>query len=68
MAPHLAAHSDVNAIDFTGVANKELAISLEKAAAENLKRVLRPTKTGTHGLNRIKAWLEIKTVWHPRGY
>ena len=68
VAPHLAAHSDVNAIDFTGVANKELAIRLEKAAAENLKRVLRPTKTGTHGLNRIKAWLEIKTVWHPRGY
>lgn len=68
VAPHLAAHSDVNAIDLSGVANKDLAIQLEKAAAENLKRVLRPTKTQIEGLNRIKVWLEIKTVWHPRGY
>lgn len=68
VAPHLAAHADVNAIDLSGVANKELAISLEKSGAENLKRILRPAKTSNQGLNRIKAWLEIKTVWHPRGY
>jgi len=41
-APPLAAHMDVNAIDLTGVADSELATSLEVAAAENLKRVIRP--------------------------
>ncbi len=42
VAPWLAAHMDVNAIDLTGVAgDAELATSLEVAAAENLKRVRR---------------------------
>lgn len=68
IAPWLASHSDVNAIDLSGVAKKELAIELEKAAAENLKRVLRPDKNLPQGLNRINLWLETKTVWHPRGY
>ena len=42
-APWLAGHMDVNAIDLTGVADGELATELEIAAAENLKRVLRPS-------------------------
>ena len=41
-SPWLAAHMDVNAIDLTGVADPALATELEVAAAENLKRVLRP--------------------------
>ena len=68
VAPHVASHSDVNAIDLSGVASQELALELERAAAENLKRVLRPEKNQVTGLNRIKFWLETKTVWHPRGY
>ncbi len=44
-APHLAAHMDVNAIDLAGVTDPDLANSLEVAAAENLKRVLRPVAT-----------------------
>jgi len=68
IAPWLASHLDVNAIDIGRVNNKELAKELEKAAAINLKRVLRPDKKLPTGLNRIKYWLEIKTVWHPRGY
>ena len=42
-APWLAAHMDVNALDLTGVDDPALATELEIAAAENLKRVLRPT-------------------------
>ena len=42
-APWLASHMDVNAIDLTGVADDELATELQIAAAENLKRVLRPS-------------------------
>ena len=41
-APWLASHDDVNALDLTGVDDAELATELERAAAGNLKRVLRP--------------------------
>jgi acyl-CoA reductase-like NAD-dependent aldehyde dehydrogenase len=70
-APWLAGHMDVNAIDLTGVVDAELATGLERAAAENLKRVRRPA-AGTDwridpGLDRMTTFLETKTVWHPKG-
>lgn len=44
LAAPLASHQDVNGIDLTGAAgDAELAKELEAAAAENLKRVLRPS-------------------------
>ena len=67
IAPWLASHMDVNAIDLSGVDDKKIAAELEKASAENLKRCLRPG-TELDGLARIKNWLELKTVWHPRGF
>ncbi|MEI7944335.1 MAG: aldehyde dehydrogenase family protein [Actinomycetes bacterium] len=67
VAPWLASHMDVNAIDLSGVENEKVAAELEKAAAENLKRCLRPG-TELDGLTRLKNWLELKTVWHPRGF
>jgi acyl-CoA reductase-like NAD-dependent aldehyde dehydrogenase len=70
VAPHLAAHMDVNAIDLAGVEDEDLATSLEVAAAENLKRVLRPRPedwTATPSLTRMLGLLETKTVWHPVG-
>ncbi|KIF68278.1 aldehyde dehydrogenase [Streptomyces sp. AcH 505] len=69
LAAPLAAHQDVNAIDLAG-ADETLAKELEIAAADNLKRVLRPaaedwlSDPGTH---RMTAFLETKTVWHPTG-
>lgn len=70
IAPTLAAHQDVNAIDLTG-ADAELARELEVAAADNLKRVLRPSPpydwTADPGTGRLTAFLETKTVWHPTG-
>jgi acyl-CoA reductase-like NAD-dependent aldehyde dehydrogenase len=70
-APHLAAHMDVNAIDLTGVDDPALAVELEVAAAENLKRVIRPDGrtnwTDDPGTRRLTALLETKTVWHPKG-
>jgi acyl-CoA reductase-like NAD-dependent aldehyde dehydrogenase len=71
--PTLASHMDVNAIDLTGAAgDAEHAAKLEEAAAENLKRVLRappqePDWTSDPGLTRLRAFLELKTVWHPIG-
>ncbi|MCB5168649.1 aldehyde dehydrogenase family protein [Streptomyces bambusae] len=70
MGPHLAAHQDVNAIDLAG-AGAALAKELEIAAADNLKRVLRPQPvddwSADPGTHRMTAFLETKTVWHPTG-
>jgi acyl-CoA reductase-like NAD-dependent aldehyde dehydrogenase len=69
VAPWLASHMDVNAIDLAG-APGALADDLAVAAAENLKRVVRlPTGdwTAEPGLERMFGFLETKTVWHPMG-
>jgi len=69
IAAPLAAHQDVNAIDLAG-ADDALAKELEIAAADNLKRVLRPQPVDyaeTPGIDRLTAFLETKTVWHPTG-
>ena len=72
-APTLASHMDVNALDLTGLAgDADTARNLEISAAENLKRVLRapdeePDWTLEPGLERMTAFLETKTVWHPVG-
>ncbi|MFS7873820.1 aldehyde dehydrogenase family protein [Streptomyces asiaticus] len=69
LAAPLAAHQDVNAIDLAG-ADAELATELEKSAADNLKRVLRPQPVdwpADPGTARLLAFLETKTVWHPMG-
>jgi acyl-CoA reductase-like NAD-dependent aldehyde dehydrogenase len=69
VAPWLASHMDVNAIDLVG-ANADTVVDLEVAAADNLKRVLRPTTVNwarEPDLSRMLAFLETKTVWHPVG-
>jgi acyl-CoA reductase-like NAD-dependent aldehyde dehydrogenase len=70
IAPHLAAHADVNALDLTG-ADPHLRPELERAAAETVKRVYvprgTPDFTASPGTARLRAFLEIKTVWHPTG-
>ena len=71
IAAPLASHQDVNAIDLAG-ADDVLAKELEIAAADNLKRVLRPQPVDnnwrtTPGIDRMTAFLETKTVWHPTG-
>ena len=72
-APWLASHDDVNALDLTGVTDPTLATDLERAAAGSLKRVLRPPAdtpdfTADPGVHPMTALLEIKTVWHPKGF
>ncbi|MFN8148941.1 MAG: aldehyde dehydrogenase family protein [Candidatus Nanopelagicales bacterium] len=70
IAPWLAAHMDVNAIDLAGVDDAGLRRDLEIAAADNVKRVRRPDTTdwsADPGLSRVRSFLETKTVWHPIG-
>jgi acyl-CoA reductase-like NAD-dependent aldehyde dehydrogenase len=64
LAPWLAGHMDVNALDVTGADG--LAPELEKLAAENVKRVVHG-KADTQSPWDIAAFLELKTVWHPMG-
>jgi acyl-CoA reductase-like NAD-dependent aldehyde dehydrogenase len=64
LAPWLASHMDVNAIDLTGADG--LRADLERAAAENVKRVVLG-EPDTQSLYEISAFLELKTVWHPIG-
>jgi acyl-CoA reductase-like NAD-dependent aldehyde dehydrogenase len=69
LAPWLASHRDVNAIDLTGVEASQRA-DLERAAADNVKRVLVPAHddwADEPGLERLRAFVETKTVWHPIG-
>jgi acyl-CoA reductase-like NAD-dependent aldehyde dehydrogenase len=64
LAPVLASHMDVNAIDLCG-ADGEVP-ELEALAAENVKRVVhgRPDAQSPW---EIASFLELKTVWHPLG-
>ena len=66
MTPWLASHADVNALDLTGAGALEW-VDLEIAAADTLKRVLRP-EPGLPGrsLDRITSFVETKTVWHTK--
>jgi acyl-CoA reductase-like NAD-dependent aldehyde dehydrogenase len=64
LAPWLAGHMDVNAIDVTGADGS--AGELEKLAAENVKRVVR-SSADAQSPWEIEAFLEHKTVWHPIG-
>jgi acyl-CoA reductase-like NAD-dependent aldehyde dehydrogenase len=64
LAPVLASHMDVNALDLAGADGA--AAELERLAAENVKRVVRGTADGQSPWE-IASFLELKTVWHPIG-
>jgi len=71
LAPVLAAHRDVDALDLTG-APASLVVELERAAVSNVKRVLLPQACEPDWAEaptprRMLAFLETKTVWHPVG-
>jgi acyl-CoA reductase-like NAD-dependent aldehyde dehydrogenase len=61
LAPHLASHLDVDALDLDrGDAD------LERAAADNVKRVVF-ARGDVQSPYEISSFLELKTVWHPMG-
>ncbi|MEA9986722.1 aldehyde dehydrogenase family protein [Subtercola sp. RTI3] len=68
IAPWLASHADVNALDLVGASDLDW-ISLQIAAAETLMRVLPPESgpdAALPSLARITAFTETKTVWHTK--
>jgi acyl-CoA reductase-like NAD-dependent aldehyde dehydrogenase len=64
LAPVLASHMDVNAVDLCGADGD--APELERLAADNVKRVVRG-RADVQSPWEIAAFLELKTVWHPMG-
>jgi acyl-CoA reductase-like NAD-dependent aldehyde dehydrogenase len=69
--PSLASHGDVNALDLTGITDPELEKALQIEAAGTVKRVrsapVNPDWQATPSLSRLRAFTEVKTVWHPMG-
>jgi acyl-CoA reductase-like NAD-dependent aldehyde dehydrogenase len=73
LGPWLAGHGDVDTVDVTGAAD-ELRAAMEGAAADDVKRVVRPLGAdpewhGDAGQSpyAVTATMELKTVWHPKG-
>jgi hypothetical protein len=63
IAPWMASHMDIDAMDISGLPTKQHA-DIKVAGAENLKRIY-SFKSVDPG--RIIAFMEAKTVWHPIG-
>jgi acyl-CoA reductase-like NAD-dependent aldehyde dehydrogenase len=64
LAPILAGHMDVNAIDLAGADGQ--SEELERLAADNVKRVVHGS-ADEQSPWEIASFLELKTVWHPIG-
>jgi acyl-CoA reductase-like NAD-dependent aldehyde dehydrogenase len=66
IAPWLASHADVNALDLAGAEALDW-VDLQIAAADTLKRVL-PPETGVPApsVERVTFFTETKTVWHTK--
>ena len=65
IAPWLASHADVNALDLLGAGALDW-VDLQISAADTLKRVLPPESDAAPSLARILAFTETKTVWHTK--
>jgi acyl-CoA reductase-like NAD-dependent aldehyde dehydrogenase len=63
LAPWFASHMDIDGLDISGVPTK-LRGELRTAGAENLKRI---SSFSAASPDRILAFMEAKTVWHPIG-
>ena len=74
IAPHLAKHREVNAVD-AWTKDIELRTQLERDGADGVKRVKTQSPIGAkiystefgQGLGYVEKFLEYKTVWHPVG-
>ncbi|HEX6490189.1 MAG TPA: aldehyde dehydrogenase family protein [Gaiellaceae bacterium] len=64
LAPVLASHMDINALDVTGADGQ--TAELERLAADNVKRIVRGSADAQSPWE-VAGFLELKTVWHPVG-
>lgn len=62
----LAHHKDVNGLDLLGASDVDW-MDLESAGGETLKRLVTPARpVEAVSLERIRAFVDIKTVWHTK--
>jgi acyl-CoA reductase-like NAD-dependent aldehyde dehydrogenase len=72
LAPHLAGHMDVNAVDLTGCP-PHLVPEIEQLCADSVKRIVRAggetrwEAGAAQSPYAVTALMEMKTVWHPMG-
>ncbi len=71
LAPRLASHRDLDALDLAGFAGQDTT-AYEEAAADSVTRVRRPGAPDEDWFaepdpRRMLAFTEAKTVWHPIG-
>jgi len=65
LAPWFASHMDINALDISGIQEPSDIADIKVAGAQNLKRIHAFTESATP--QRILAFMESKTIWHPIG-
>lgn len=65
LAPWFASHMDIDALDISGIAEPSLVAEIKVSGAQNLKRI--HAFNGTKSPQRILAFMESKTIWHPIG-
>jgi aldehyde dehydrogenase (NAD+) len=63
LVPVLASHLGIDVLDVTGI-DEPMLEHAEHAAAGNVKRIVRP---GPRGPEAVTAFMDMKTVWHPKG-
>jgi len=64
LVPWIGSHMDIDAVDVSGLSKKQES-EVRIAGADNLKRVHRFTEM--RSAQRVLAFVENKTVWHPIG-
>ncbi len=71
LAPWLAGHGDVDALDLTGVTGEDLTRCRELASEHVAQSVRRTPESWASAHGQSPMWItdlmETKTVWHPKG-
>lgn len=65
LSPWFASHMDINGLDTSGIEEPSLIADVKTSGAQNLKRI-HSFKEG-ESPQRILAFMEAKTIWHPIG-
>jgi acyl-CoA reductase-like NAD-dependent aldehyde dehydrogenase len=65
LAPWFASHMDINGLDISGVVEPSMISDIKTSGAQNLKRIHSFNRGGNP--QRILAFMEAKTIWHPIG-
>lgn len=65
LVPWFASHMDIDALEVSGIDDPSLVADLKIAGAQNLKRI--HAFGAQQSPERILAFMESKTIWHPIG-